>query len=114
MAVSHFPLWALITELAGVPVAIIFFGLLLRRLRLVHPETWDKLGRPSSLFVWPWPGSIIPALEGAVPRFRLLVFPFRTQSFQLDDPCTAILLWMIRATLGLLAILRLWSWWANP
>ena len=113
MAESHFPLWAFIVEMAAIPVGFIFLGLLLRRLRLVHPAMWEKLGRPS-LFIWAWPGSIVALLERVDANIRLLMFPFRTQSFQLGDAGTAIPLWLVRATLGLLAIFRLWSWWANP
>jgi len=113
VAESHFPLWAFIVEMAAIPVCFIFLGLLLRRLRLVHPAMWEKLGRPS-LFIWAWPGSIVALLERVDANIRLLMFPFRTQSFQLGDAGTAILLWLVRATLGLLAIFRLWSWWANP
>lgn len=109
--ISRFPPWAFITEMAGVPVGLVFLGLLLRRLRLVHPATWEQLGRPT-LFISAWP--IIPALERTAANCRLLVFLFRTQSFQLGDLGTAILLWLVRATLVLLVILRLWSWWANP
>jgi hypothetical protein len=113
LAESRFPLWAFITEMAAVPVAIILFWLLLRRLRLVHLAQWEKLGRPT-LLVWTWPGSITELLDRVAANFRLLMFPFRTQSFQLGDPIAATFLWLLRATLGLLATLRLWSWWANP
>ena len=112
MAEPHFPLWAFITEMAILPVAVIFEGLLLRRLRLVHPATWEKLGRPS-LFIWTWPGSVIALLERVDANIRLLVFPFRAQSFQLTDPGTAILMWLVRGTLGIFVTFRLWSWWAN-
>ena len=113
MAEPHFPLWAFITEMAASPVALIFFGLLSRRLRLVHYTTWEKLGRPS-LFIGTWPGSIVTLAERVDAIFRLVVFPFRTQSFQLDNSSTAILLWLVRGTLVLLVTFRLWSWWANP
>jgi hypothetical protein len=86
-------------------------------LDLVEPHrvlrfTWEKLGR-SSLFIWTWPGSVIALLEAVDANIRLLVFPFRAQSFQLTDTGTVILTWLVRATLVLLAIFRLWSWWAN-
>lgn len=113
MVESHFPLWAFIAEMAAIPVAFILLGLLLRRLRLVHPATWEKLGRPS-LITLAWPGSIMALLERIDANIRLLVFPFRSQSFQLRDPGTAILLWLVRASLGLFGIFRVWSWWANP
>jgi hypothetical protein len=113
MAEAHFPLWALVTEMAAVPITFVFFGLLLRRLRLVHPATWEELGQPS-LFIWAWPGSIIALLDRVDANCRLLVFPFRTRSFQLDNAGTAVLLWVVRATLGVLLLFRVWSWWVNP
>jgi hypothetical protein len=112
VAEPQFPLWAFITEMVALPVAFIFFGLLVRRLRRVHPATWEELGRPS-LFIGTWPGSVIALLERADANLRLAVFPFRTQSFQLGDPATATLLWIVRGALGLLVVLRFWSWWAN-
>jgi hypothetical protein len=112
MAELHFPVWAFITEMIAFPVAFTFFGLLVRRLRRVHPTIWEKLGQPT-LFIWTWPGSIIALLERTDANLRLAMFPFRRQSFQLGDPATAVLLWFLRATLGLIIVLRLWSWWAN-
>jgi len=53
VAQSNFPLWAFITEMVALPVAFIFFGLLMRRLRRVHPATCERLGRPT-LFIWTW------------------------------------------------------------
>ena len=85
MTKSHFPLWAFIMEMMAIPVAFMFLGMLIRRLRLVHPATWEKLGRPS-LIILAWPGSIIALLERVDANIRLLVFPFRSQSFQLGDP----------------------------
>jgi hypothetical protein len=108
----QFPFWAFITEMTGIPVAFVFLWLLVRRLRLVHPATWEKLGRPS-LFIWAWPGSVIALLEALAANIRLSVLPFRAESFQLTDSGTVILMWLVRATVGLLAIFRLWSWWAN-
>jgi hypothetical protein len=106
-----FPLWAFITKMTAIVAAFIFQGLLLRRLRLVHPTTWEKLGRPS--LTTAWPGSIIAFLDRVEANIRLVVFPFQSQSFQLGDSGTAILLWMVRATLGLVAVFAVWSWWAN-
>jgi hypothetical protein len=113
VVVPHFPLWAFIAEMAAIPVAFIFLRPLLRRLRLVHPATWENLGRPF-LFMWPWPGSIIGLLDQFDANIRLLVFPFGNQSFQFGNSGTATLLRLVRATLGMLAIFCVWSWWANP
>jgi hypothetical protein len=125
MPQSHFPLWALITQLAGAPVVFIFLGLLLRRLRCIHPTTWESLGRPS-LLAWAYPKPVITLLAWAYPKpvitlperleafFRLVIFPFRAQSFQLSDPVAAILLWLLRVMIVLGMLLSAWSWWANP
>jgi hypothetical protein len=113
VAKPYFPPWVFFAEIAAILVALIFVGLLLRRLRLVHPAIWENLGRPT-LFMGMWPGSIIALAERFDANFRLLAFPFRAQSFQLDDPSTKIILWLVRASLGLTAIFGLWSWLANP
>jgi hypothetical protein len=107
-----FPLWAFITEMVAIPMAFVLFGLLSRRLRLSHPDIWEKLGRPR-LFIWTWPGSILALLDRFDANFRLFAFPFRTASFQLEDTWAATLLWLVRAISGLVVILRAWSVWAN-
>lgn len=112
MAEPKFPPWALITLLSAIAIASIFLGLLLRRLRLVHTEIWERLGRPT-LFVWPVGKSFLALLDAIEAYFRLLIFPFRAQSFQLDDPGTAFLLWFVRINLALVWALGFWSWWAN-
>lgn len=112
MPQSHFPLWALITQLAGAPVVFIFLGLLLHRLRCVHPTTWESLGRPS-LLAWAYPKPVITLPERLEAFFRLVIFPFRAQSFQLSDPVAAILLWLLTVTIVLGMLLSAWSWWAN-
>jgi hypothetical protein len=111
-AEPQFPLWAFITEMASIPVAFVFLGLLVRRLRLTHPATWEQLGRPP-LFVGAWTGSLIAGLEAVAASIRLLIFPFRPQSFQLTDPGTMILMWLVRAAFGLQVILSIWSSWVN-
>jgi hypothetical protein len=110
---THFPLWALLSYFALLPVCAVLMGLLVRRLRLVHPTTWEQLGRPT-VFVSLWPGSILAVADRADANFRLFVFPFRKQSFQTGNFGTATLLWLVRITIGLAIILGLWSWWANP
>ena len=110
MTEAPFPLWAFIAQMAAISLGITLLGLLSRRLRLVHPVTWERLGRPSLMML---PGSIIGFFERGVANIRLVVFPFRSPSFQLSDPGTAFLLWLLRATLGLLAVFSVWSLWAN-
>lgn len=90
----QFPVWAFITEMTGIPAVFVFLGLLVRRLRLAHPTTREELGRPP-LFIWAWPGSVIAPLQAVVANVRLLLFPFRTQSFQLTDIGTVILMWLV-------------------
>jgi hypothetical protein len=97
--------------MAAITAAFLFMLLLTRRLRVVHPATWEKLGRPS--LTTPSPGSIVAFLGHVKANIRLVVFPFRSQSFQLGDPGTAILLWLVRATWGLIAIFEIWTWWAK-
>lgn len=111
MGEPQFPLWAFITEMAAIPLAFIFFVLLSRRLRLVHPAMWEKLGRPDLMMLHP--GSFLGFLDLVEANFRLYIFPFRSQSFGLGNWGTAILLWLARVTLGLIVVFGGWSWWAN-
>ncbi len=110
---THFPLWALLSYFALLPVVFVLMGLLVRRLRLVHPTTWEQLGRPT-LLVSPWAGSILALADRMDANFRLFAFLFRKQSFQTGNFGTATLLWLVRITIGLFAVLALWSWWVNP
>jgi len=73
----QFPVWAFITEMTGIPAVFVFLGLLVSRLRLAHPATWEELGRPP-LFIWAWPGSVIALLQAVVANVRPLLLPFRT------------------------------------
>jgi hypothetical protein len=106
-----FPLWAFFVEMTVLSIAFISVVLLIRRLRAVHPEIWEKLGGPSLSITWP--GSIVALLERCDANMRLLVYPFRSQSFHLTDSGTTILLWMVRIALGPQAIFVAWSWWSN-
>jgi hypothetical protein len=110
VAEPKFPLWAFTTLVAAIPIGFVLLALLLRRLRLVYPDTWEGLGRPTVLLS-PLGKSFIAILENVAANVRLLAFPFRTQSFQLDDPATACLLWLMRINLALVWALGLWSWW---
>jgi hypothetical protein len=112
LAEPHFPLWAFIAYVTGIPIGMIFVWLLACRLREAHPETWENLGRPSGSPFSSWvvdPGQLPRALKAWMSNFRLLYFPFRTESFQMTDRTTVALLWILRTILALLVILGIWS-----